>query len=70
MLGHMKRNLSITATVLAIASGGISVQAFAEATISVYGGANFSPHSVVKTNGPTPSTRNTVGWDEIGRAHV
>jgi len=61
----MKRNLSITATVLAIAAGGISVQAFAEATISVYGGANFSPHSVVKTNGPTPSTRNTVGWDGV-----
>jgi len=37
----------------------------AEATISVYGGANFSPHSTVKTRSAAgqAETRRNVGWD-------
>ena len=37
----------------------------AEATISVYGGASFSPHSTVKTRSAAgaPETRRNVGWD-------
>lgn len=41
--------------------------AFAEATISLYGGANFSPHSRVKTFDSTGAitSSNSVGWDGI-----
>lgn len=52
------------AALLAIAALGnlATSPALAEGTISVYGGANFSPHSVVKTNAPG-AIRNSVGWD-------
>ena len=42
----------------------MSSAAMAEATISVYGGASFSPHSRVKTSVPgVADTNNLVGWD-------
>lgn len=51
-------------SVAAVALMAMSAPAFAEATISVYGGANFSPHSRVKTTGTgAPDTNNLVGWD-------
>ena len=59
-----KAPLKIVTALAAIAAVGVSSQAFAESTISVYGGANFSPHSKVKTNGAgPPATSNTVKWD-------
>lgn len=57
-----KSGTLLTVAFAAICCLSVSSQAFAEGTISVYGGANFSPHSVVKTAGPT-ATRNSVGWD-------
>lgn len=43
---------------------GFSASASAEATLSIYGGANFSPHSRVKTTGTgAPDTNNLVAWD-------
>ena len=43
---------------------GTTVDAQAEGTVSVYGGFNASPHSVVKTTAPGGAlTRNSVGWD-------
>lgn len=44
---------------------GLSTAAQAEATISVYGGANFSPHSRVRTKDAAGNitSSNSVGWD-------
>lgn len=59
---NLEKSLKIA--VLAGGLAAISSAAFAEATISVYGGANFSPHSRVKTTGTgAPDTNNLVGWD-------
>jgi len=49
------------ATCLAV---GVSTQAFAESTISVYGGANFSPHSRLETSGTAfGPTSKAIKWD-------
>ncbi len=60
-----KTPLIIAAAACAFATVGVTTSAFAEATISVYGGANFSPHARVKTfNGAgTQTSSNSVGWD-------
>lgn len=58
-------SLCIASAAIAVSAIGLSAPAFSEATISVYGGANFSPHSRVKTtdeNGDQTSS-NSVGWD-------
>ena len=62
-LGNSKTKNIIAAFTLCAALG-VSTSALAEATISVYGGANFSPHSDVDTKGTAfGGTSDTVSWD-------
>ena len=59
-----KTSVNLVSAFAVCAAASVSTQAFAESTISVYGGANFSPHSRVKTSGTAaPNTSNSVGWD-------
>lgn len=63
-LSWKKTSVSLVALLAACTTVSVGSQAFAETTISVYGGANFSPHSKVKTSGTGfGPTSNTVEWD-------
>lgn len=59
----LKKSLVALAATTVLSLGGAIDNAHAEATISAYGGFNFSPHSRVKTKGPAGNTSNSVGWD-------
>ncbi len=59
-----KTSITLLAAFVAATAFGAASQAYADATLSVYGGANFSPHSKVKTSGTAyGGTSDTVKWD-------
>lgn len=63
----LARNLPLALAFAVSLAGGtmLSTSAQAEATVSIYGGANFSPHSNVeyKPNASAPTEEFTPGWD-------
>ncbi|NKB54356.1 MAG: outer membrane beta-barrel protein [Rhizobiaceae bacterium] len=63
-LSLKKTPITVIAAFAVTAAVSASSPAFAEGTLSVYGGANFSPHSRVKTSGTAYGpTSNSVKWD-------
>ncbi|MEL6503855.1 MAG: outer membrane beta-barrel protein [Pseudomonadota bacterium] len=60
----LRYSLSVLAATALLTSAS-ALPAFAEMEISVYGGANFSPHSRVKTfdAAGNQTSSNSVGWD-------
>ena len=69
MLHKFKNSTSLLAktsyalSVAIVGSALLSAPAFAEATLSIYGGANFSPHSRVKHRSGATTGNVLVGWE-------